>query len=277
MNPADEMAAKLESNGAVAGSDNKLDEQLRVSVEALLHPSPPRKPVAELDDLLSAIGHHLDDETSERKAIYHRLAAIEHEMKRRGGGFARYVAAICFAAAAILAWQSYGEATKQMLASRAPELGWSSETKQMITSWIERLGWAKPPAGRDNTAVRAPAPETAAPKAPAVVSLDPGQVQQIAAAVRQAVEPHLADMRETVEQLAASQEQMAREITKLQAADDEILEKIPTPPAHRPAAAARKPTPIARPSSRAPIPPHLPPHPYTVSPTKGGSNFGHQP
>jgi hypothetical protein len=84
MNPADEMAAKLESNGAVARSDDKLDEQLRVSVEALLHPSPPRKPVEELDDLLSGISHHLDDETSQRKAIYYRLGAIENEMKRRG-------------------------------------------------------------------------------------------------------------------------------------------------------------------------------------------------
>ena len=46
MDPADEMAAKIEptehqSAGAVAGSIDKLDEQLRVSVQALLHPSPP--------------------------------------------------------------------------------------------------------------------------------------------------------------------------------------------------------------------------------------------
>ena len=140
----------------------------------------------------------------------------------------------------------------------------------MITSWLEQLGLAKPPAGRDNPAVRASAPETTqetlavAPKAPAVVSLDPGQVQQIdadIAAMRQAVERHLADVRETVEHLAASQEQMAREITKLQAAGEEILEKIPAPPAHRPAAPTRKPTSVARPSLRAPIPPHLPPGP----------------
>ena len=67
MNPADEMAAKLEPNGAVAAFNDKLDEQLRVSIEALLHPSPPREPVEELDDLLLAISHHLDDEASERK------------------------------------------------------------------------------------------------------------------------------------------------------------------------------------------------------------------
>jgi hypothetical protein len=80
--------------------------------------------------------------------------------------------------------------------------------------------------------------------------------------MQEAVERHLADVRETVEQLAASQEQMVREMTKLQAANEEILEeKIPAPPPQRPAAPARKPTPIARPLSRAPIPPRLPPHP----------------
>src|SRR5947207_6531455 len=114
MNPADKTADKIEpterpSANAVAGPIDKLDEQLRVSVEALLHPSPPRKPVEELDDLLLAISHHLDQETSEQKAIYYRLAAIESEMKGRSTrGFARYLFAICIGVAAIMAWQSYG-------------------------------------------------------------------------------------------------------------------------------------------------------------------------
>jgi len=253
MNPADEMAAKFESNGAAAASNDKLDEQLRVSVEALLHPSPPRKPVEELDDLLLAISHHLDQETSERKAIYGRLTAIESEIKERSSrGLARYLVAVCIGVAAILAWLSYGEATKQTIAS-----------------WMQQLGWTNLPPGPANRpsgpqGARFATPETLAQKAPAVLSLDPKQLQQIEAdiaALRQAVERPLADVRETVEQLAASQEQMAREITKLQAADEEILEKIPSPPAHRPAAPARKPMPIARPSSHAPMPPHQPPHP----------------
>jgi hypothetical protein len=168
MDPADEMAAKIEptehqSAGAVAGSIDKLDEQLRVSVEALLHPSPPPKPVEELDDLLSGISHHLDDEASERKAIYIRLVAIENEMKRRGSrGFARYLVAFCIGVAAILAWQSYGEATKQVIATRAPELGWSPEAKQIIASWVQQLGWTKRSAGPENTAVQAaPVAQTA--------------------------------------------------------------------------------------------------------------------
>jgi hypothetical protein len=237
----------------VAAFNDKLDEQLSVSVEALLHPSPPREPVEELDDLLLAISHHLDQETSERKAIYGRLAAIESEIKERSSrGLARYLVAVCIGVAAILAWLSYGEATKQTIAS-----------------WMQQLGWTKLPPGPANrpSGPQGPGvatPQTLAPKVAAVLPLDPKQLQQIEAdiaALRQAVERPLADVRETVEQLAASHEQMAREITKLQAANEEILEKIPSPPAHRPAAPARKPMPIARPSSHAPIPPHLPPHP----------------
>jgi hypothetical protein len=260
MNPADEMATKLESNGVVAGSDDKLNEQLRVSVEALLHPSPPRKPVEELDDLLLAISHHLDQETSQRKAIYYRLAAIESEMKSRSSrGFARYLIAICFVVAAILAWQSYGEAAKQMIATRAPDLGWSPATKQMIASWVERLGWMPPRAGSASTQLSAPQTVGSTSKAPTPPSPDLQQVQQIEAditAMRQAVERQLADVRETVEQLATGQDQTMHEITKLQATDEEILGKIPAPPPQRPAAPAHKPTPKAR-----PVPAHLPPHP----------------
>ena len=85
MNPADEEAAKIvptewPSSGAVAGSIDKFAEQVRGSFDALVHPSAP--PKSELNDLLSRITHHLDDEASERKAIHYRLLAVENEMKR---------------------------------------------------------------------------------------------------------------------------------------------------------------------------------------------------
>ena len=97
-----------------------------------------RKPV-EFDEVLLGILHRLDDGTSERKVAYDHLLAIENEMKRRGsrGGFARYLVAICFGVVATLAWQSYGEVPKQIIAAKAPQLGWSPETKQMIASWVQ--------------------------------------------------------------------------------------------------------------------------------------------
>jgi len=261
MNPADEIIAKIgpaerQSAGATADEIDKLDEQLRVSVEAFLHPSPPRKPVEELDDLLLAISRHLDQEASERKAMYYRLAAIESTIKGRSSrGFGRYLVAICIGVAAIWTWQSYSGAAKQVIATTAPQLGWSPEAKQMIASWIEQRGWTTSAQERPQAAAivqAAPAPL----KAPTALSLDPEQMQQLTRS--------LTTLQQTVEQLAAAQDQLAREIEKLQTADVEILAKIPAPPPPRPIATpARKPpsgpqssrAPMAPPSSRAPTPP----------------------
>jgi len=248
MNPADEIAAKIGPTERPAPID-KLDEQLRVSVEALLHPSPPRPPVEEVDDLLSAINHHLDQETAERKKIYYRLGAIENEVKRPPSrGFAGYLLAICIAVAATVAWQSYGQPAKQMIATSAPKIGWSPEAKQMIANWVQQLGWTKQSGGAEST------PPTVAnlSKTPPAPPPDPQQLQQIEehiAALQQAVARQLGDVRVTVRQLTSGQDQMAGQITKLQAADEEILAKIPTPPPKRPATPARKPTPIAPPAS----------------------------
>ena len=233
MKLADEKAAKLVSTerlpaGAAAGSIDKLDEQLRVSVDALVHLSPP--PTPELDDLLSAISHHLDGEASERKAIRHRLLAIENEMERLASrGFARYLVATCIVVAAILAWQSYGEAAKQIIATRVPELGWSPQTKQM-----------KPPVVESKAVpVTQTAPETVAPKAPTASSFDPEQVQRMVqsfAALRESVQQlaarqeSLAALARTVDQLAARQDQIVHQIDMLQSANQEILEKIPALP-----------------------------------------------
>jgi hypothetical protein len=257
MNPADEMApTERHSAGAAAGSSEKSDQQLRAILENLqrvgLQPNP-----VEQDDLHSGITHR---ETSERKAIYSRLVAIENEMKRRGSrGFARYLVAICIGVAAALAWQSYGEAAKQLFATRAPELGWSPEAKHLIASWVEQLGWTKPPAGSENTPVQPSTLEAGASKPPTAPSIDPERIQQMAR--------DLATLRQTVEQLAADQAQVTREIVKLEAADVEILEKIPAPPPPRPIAVpTRKPipgppssrAPAASPTSLAPIPPPRP-------------------
>ena len=146
----------------------------------------------------------------------------------------------------------------------------------MIASWVQHLGWTKPPAGQENT-VRSSVPETpqsapiaqataevVAPKAPVTASIDPQQIQQLEAdiaAVRQMVEQQLAGVRQTVQQLSAGQDQMAHEISGLQTSDQEILEKIPAPPAPRPTAAlTHKPTPTPPPWSRGPMPPYGSPY-----------------
>jgi hypothetical protein len=228
----------------LCGSDDKSDkqlEELNERLDSLLRPGPQREPAKDLHNLASGIDRHLDQRTSEPTAIYHRLPGIENKVKRQRG-FARYLIAICIGVAATLAWQSYGEATKQIIATGAPELGWSPEAKQMIATWVQQLGWTRPV---EIAAVRPLAPETqhaalatqvapqdVAPKAPAP-AIDPEPVHQLAV--------ELAALRQSVERLAAGQER--------------ILEKISTSPLTRPTVVpARKPPPTATPLSRAPLP-----------------------
>jgi len=265
MNSTDELPEKIEapeSTSAPAELAHKLDEP--ASIEHFERASDQRRPVEDLHSLLLRISHHLDYETSERSTIYYRLLAldaqgkrIEKQTKRRVlRRLVRYLVVILLGVAGTLAWQSYGEATKQIVAARAPELGWSPETKQMIASWIQELGWTTSPsapntsAGRLTTAVTPkpiPAAQTAAevvaPKVPAAV--DPEQVQQILRG--------LTALQQTVDQLATAQDHLARQITSLQAADSEILNRVPAPPPLPPLpppAPARKPTPAS--SARAP-------------------------
>ena len=107
----------------------------------------------------------------------------------------------------------------------------------MIAGWMQQLGWTKPLAVESKAApVTQTAPETIAPKAPAAPSIYPERVHQIALDV--------GALRQTVEQLTAGQDRMAREVEKLQAADKEILEKITAPPPQPIAAPARNPTPV---------------------------------
>jgi hypothetical protein len=157
MTPPDEMAAKTDF-------ENQFEEQLRAIVkDASLQP----RLVEDLhrsEDVESLLSRHLEYESSERKAIYHRLQSIENAIKRRRSrGIVRYLVAIGIGVVATLAWQSYGETTKQMIATNSPELGWSPEAKQRITSWMQQLGWTKQPANPESSAVQMSVPETPQP------------------------------------------------------------------------------------------------------------------
>jgi hypothetical protein len=150
MTPADEM-----------GSDNEFEEQLRAIVkETSLQPR--LEDLCGSEDVRSLLSRHLDQDSSERRAIYNRLQTIEGAIKRRRSrGIVRYLIAIGIGVAATLGWQSYGETTKQIIATKAPELGWSPETKQTITSWMQQLGWTKQSASPESTVVRSTVPESA--------------------------------------------------------------------------------------------------------------------
>ena len=111
--------------------------------------------------------------------------------KRVSRAVARFLMIFCIGVVATLAWQSYGDAASEMIASSSP-----------------RLGWLAPPA--------APAMQA--------VALPPDQEDL------KAISFGLAGMRQRVDQIAAQfvagQEQTTRDITELHAAEKDILENI---------------------------------------------------
>ena len=131
-----------------------------------------------------------------------------------------FLMAFCIGVAATLAWQSYGDAAREMIAHASP-----------------RLDWLAPQA--------APTAPVALAD-PAALSLDQEELKAISfglAGVRQRVDQIAA-------QLAAGQEQMTGDITnKLQAAEQDILDKIAAPPPQ--SAAARRTAPTATPATPA--------------------------
>ena len=139
-----------------------------------------------------------------------------------------------------LAWQAYGDAARQMIA----------------TAYPERLGWIAPPAP---TTAPAPqrAPDALASATPPAPSVDQEQLKAMAAdlaAVRQSVEQLAAQVGSTQQQVSDEIAKLHDEIAKLQAAEQDILNKIPTSPPQRPATApARRPAPL-QPTFAAPPP-----------------------
>src|SRR6266478_2873384 len=151
--------------------------------------------------------------------------------KRASRAFSRFLITFCIGGASTLAWQSYGDAARAMIANSYPQLGWL-----------------------------APQAETVAQNAPAPVapSFDPQQLNAMSVdldAMRQSIDRIATSMTaiqeqmsrgadrivdsvvanqeqiaRSVDQLMAGQEQMTREITKLQAVEQYVLYKNAEPP-----------------------------------------------
>jgi hypothetical protein len=144
--------------------------------------------------------------------------------KRASRALVRFLITFGVGIAATLAWQSYGDAAREMVASSSEQLAW--------------LAPQVAPAAQAAPRLEAPAAPAATPDLEQLKAMSLGL-----AVVRQSVDQLAA-------QVAAGQEQMTRDITKLQAAEQDILHKISEPPP-RPAAAA---APVHKPVSLTPPP-----------------------
>ncbi|HLQ93964.1 MAG TPA: hypothetical protein VK148_28425, partial [Xanthobacteraceae bacterium] len=105
----------------------------------------------------------------------------------------RFFIAVLIGIGATLAWQSHGDAARDMVVARAPSLGWLFSVSTT--------------------------------KSPAVAATAPDPVQQL-----EPLASNLDVVRRSVEQLAAKQEQLAQNIATLQALEEDIRQKVSSPP-----------------------------------------------
>jgi hypothetical protein len=169
----------------------------------------------------------------------------------------RFLIMFCIGVAATLAWQSYGDAARERIASSYPQLGWlAPQAARIARSAPDTIGLA---------AQAAPSPDQQRINA---MSLDLDAVRQsidriannmatsqeqttrsvdrIAARVAASQE----QLTRSVDQLAVSQEWLTREITKLEEIEQSIRYRNSEPlPPSPPPASVSAPKPVPRPAS----------------------------
>jgi hypothetical protein len=178
----------------------------------------PAEPPADRQVAFATAGRHSSPQAHATGIAAVAGALVDRQVRRKGTSqrFARIPIAFGIGIAITLTWQSYGDAAREIIAEQYPPLAWLAP----------RVPIARP----------APAGDRAA-------SPDAQDLKTISLG--------LAAVRQRVDQLAAGQDQINREITtKLQAAKQEILAKMSSSspqsatPARKPVPAASQPSPV---------------------------------
>jgi|SRR5712664_1407587 methyl-accepting chemotaxis protein len=152
----------------------------------------------------------------------------------------------CIGVAATLAWQSYGDAAREIIANAHPQLGWLVPQGEPVTQnaadTVTVAGPAAPAFDQQQLNAMSTDIETVRQSIDRIVpGIVAGQEQMARSIDRIAATQE--KMARTVDQLTASQEQVMREITKLQAVEQYILYKSSEPPPRPAPAPARNPSP----------------------------------
>ena len=203
----------------------------------------PRVPEATPDTTRHAVGFANQEVPRDGPSLFRRALR----------GLTRFVIAACIGVAATLAWQSYGGTAKQMMASWARQQGWAP-------SLLTAMGLAATPgpAGEQHSGVAGDftalelgsGSKEAPPQDQGLVVASTAPALQYPSLELPQLEPivrDLAAMRQDIEKLTAGQEEMAREIAKLQSTELDIQSRISAPvpwpvaPASRPVEATPQP------------------------------------
>ena len=145
---------------------------------------------------------------------------------------ARFSIAVLIGVCATLAWQSHGDQATEMVSTWVPALRWLFPVSTTLS----------PSDGRGSAQdVALPVPQRTAPAA----AVTPPELAQLDPMARD-----LAAMRRSLDQLAAKQEEMAQNVARLEAAEQDIKKKMLSSPL----------------SQAVPIPPRKPQRPTAQSP-----------
>jgi hypothetical protein len=185
----------------------------------------------------------------------HPLATDRPSLRKRATrSLARFLVPACLGVAATLGWQSYGGMAKPGISGERQPVFPPSQPAMSLPS-ARSINFEEPGQGEAPATV----PSAASGQAGATGATSPDragagstELQQLETILRD-----LGALRQSVEQLAAGQEQIARDIAKLQTAAPDLRRRIPTPPPAPPAPVARKPAPPA-PQASAALPPPAP-------------------
>jgi hypothetical protein len=174
------------------------------------------------DDLYVVDSPSLHERLSDSRYSDRTAVAVRPSFGRRASrAFLRYLIACGIGVVGTLAWQAYGDAARQTVATWGEQHG-------VPMAW---LSYAEPAKADSPPAQAAPSAQAAPESAPASSS----DVQQLKT-MTLGLGSTLGAVRERIEQLAAAQQQTANDVAKLQAAEQDIRQKISTVSA-RPAAA----------------------------------------
>ena len=142
----------------------------------------------------------------------------------------RFFIAVLIGVGATLAWQSHGDAAREML-----------------QAWSPTLAWLLPVSTTKSAVVAATSPDPAQQLGPLAFNLD--------------------FVRRSVEQIAAKQEQMAQDIAALQAVEEDIRQKMASAPPPQPATSLPQPK-QPQPRAQSSAAPRRPPPPGPDLPSR---------
>jgi hypothetical protein len=193
-------------------------------------------------------------------------------VKRSSLALARFLITLCIGVAATVAWQSYGDTARAMIANSFPQLGWLAPQAELVAQGapdaITLAAPAIPSPDQQHSNVTLPDLDTVRQSIDQITSNMASNQEQITRSIDRIAARVAASQEQltrSVDQLAVSQEWLTREITKLEEIEQSIRYRNSDtlPPSPRPASAPA-PKPVTRPASTSALAPKPVPRPSTA-------------